>query len=74
MQHDQKPDYVARALVGAALVIAVILFHFSLVPLSDWLGWTYATTRGAILVPIALLIIVILRKSSSKKRSSDDRH
>lgn len=67
MEPDRKPDYVARALVGAASILGVILFHFALVPISDWLGWTYTMTRAAILVPIALLIIVNLRKSSSKK-------
>ena len=74
MAWNNKTDPVTSILIGAALVLAVILFHFALVPLSDWLGWTYATVRAAILLPIAILIIVILRKPSDKKRSSDDRH
>ncbi len=67
----QKPDFVTSILAGAAIVLGVILFHFALVPLSDWLGWRYSIVRAAVLMPIALLVIFILRKPIRKKLPTD---
>ena len=71
MNKYQKPDFVTSILAGAAIVLGVILFHFALVPLSDWLGWGYSIVRAAILLPIALLVIIILRKPVRKGLPSD---
>ena len=71
MDKYQKPDFVTSVLAGAVIVLGVILFHFALMPLSDWLGWTYATVRAAVMLPIALLVVVILRKSVRKRVTSN---